>query len=120
MLETQWMKRWFWFLLGHEKVAELLIKNGSDVNVRGRLQNTPIMFAATNGLKKNMNSSRFQWSNEMTELYQLLSGNEKVADLLIRSGSDINVRNELNYTLLHLVAFKGLEIEIFSTKWTNE
>lgn len=67
---------------GHKEAVEWLLKNGAEVNLKGKLQRTPLHFAAE-------------------------SGHNDVASVLIDNGGDILVRDEAGSTPLHLACQGG-------------
>ncbi|XP_055308077.1 ankyrin-3-like [Sitodiplosis mosellana] len=72
---------------GQKNVAEMLIKNGADVNGRNHMNLTPLHVAASKG--------------------NPFSGHKNVAKLLMSKGADVNVGNHLKMTPLHVAAENG-------------
>ena len=62
-------------MYGHERLVDLLLRRGADINQRNSRGGTALMCAAGNG-------------------------NERVADLLIRCGAEINLQNSNGFTAL--------------------
>ena len=67
---------------GCQKIANDLIRHGSDVNARDDSQQTPLHLAA-------------------------LNGHRKVLQVLLQHGSDVNAKQRSGWTPLHLAAFNG-------------
>ncbi len=67
---------------GHNEIAELLIANGADVNVKTFKGGTPLFYAAANGHKE-------------------------IAELLIAAGADVNAKDILGKTPLDWTESQG-------------
>lgn len=90
-------------MLGNEKVAELLIKYGCDVNSEDNIGATPIFFAVSNGnqvvravvstieLSDSFSKKKVQEAlrKHFTQPLHENSG-EKIVELLINNGANIN------------------------------
>lgn len=68
--------------LGNEKVVDMLIQNGANINFVAKDGATPLHAAAENGY-------------------------ENITNTLIQNGANINARNKLGFTPIHLAAAKG-------------
>lgn len=84
-------------LLGFDKVAELIFKNGGSktVNHKSGGDETPLCFVAYNG--------------------GYPEGHDEIAELIIQNGADVNLRCRQERTALHLAAIKG---DSFNTRFT--
>ncbi len=69
---------------GHEKVVEILVNNGSNVNLPNKRGVVPLHVASQNGL-------------------------EKVVEILVNSGSNVNQPDEKGFTPLHSASQFGYE-----------
>jgi ankyrin repeat protein len=67
---------------GDQAEVERLISLGADVNARSKTNDTPLHWAASNGLTK-------------------------IAEILTSRGADVNVKGELGYTPLHAAVISG-------------
>lgn len=74
--------------LGFEKLAELLIRTGINVNAQGEWKETPIHLAA-------------------------YSGYEKIVELLIRNKANVSAEDEFKLTPLHHAISDGTNINRF-------
>lgn len=102
---------------GYENVAELLILNGADVNdlayrTVGRWKTRPLHLASEQGEGKI-------WSNQcgrkvfsFNRSFQFVSGQEKVVELLIQKGAEINALDQYT-TALHRASEKGIKNVVF-------
>lgn len=78
-------KVWRLRFLGREKVAELLIRNGANVNQKDHQGKTPLHLAAEQG------NSVIQINILFISAWFLWLGHAKVIDLLRGNGADINI-----------------------------
>lgn len=95
------------FNLGEEKIAELLLSNGSNPNATNQDKETPLHLAAENG-----NTIKLKYScNQMKSKLICILGHEKVAELLIARGSSLSAENSKGNTPLFLAASSGNQIK---------
>lgn len=91
-------------------IVALLIEHGADVNAKDELELTPLHYAAEGGIQSSQNiitcllllmqSTFWSWSIRN-------SVSKSVLELLIKNGANVNAKNVLKYTPLHLAAKKG-------------
>lgn len=90
---------------GYDKIAELLIQNGANVNAMTVYGRTPMHWAAING---NFNCYSIVTKEVDTFTVNfLLEDNVKIADLLLKSGGNVNVIDYNGQTALSLAISKG-------------
>ncbi|MHC4113652.1 MAG: ankyrin repeat domain-containing protein, partial [Planctomycetota bacterium] len=100
---------------GHLNLVKSLIKTGTDVNVKGRLEYTPLHHAAENG---HANLVKFLISrgadlevrnhNGRTPLaLAACRGHKEMVELLIARGADVNTKDIWHKKLLHHAAENG-------------
>lgn len=100
----------FLFILAHEKIVELLLRNGAIINAQNRYRQTPLHLAVRNGsdmiffLKKVRKIKREKLIPN-THLNNL--GHEKITDLLLEKKAKVNIVDENGHTVLHIAAENG-------------
>lgn len=109
-----WNKSCWYFELGHEKVAELLIKKNANVNAAAKNGWTPLFFAAKKGnLAKKFWKRQFDdWS--MPESFHWIKwtntfclGYEKMIEVLIKNGANVTITTASGETALDNAAEEG-------------
>lgn len=104
--------------LGHDKVVELLLEKGLDVNSKDVDGNTPLQIATIQGIR-NFLICIMRICLIFKILHLIL--NEKISNLdkvnvvnvLLNHGADINAKNNLNKTAIMLAADGGVLTIIF-------
>ncbi|CAH1241011.1 DAPK1 [Branchiostoma lanceolatum] len=94
---------------GHDKVVELLIKNGAELNVTNKAGNTALHRACINEHVKVVklllkNGADLNMTSKYGYTALLIAcerGHGKIAELLIKNGADLNVTNDDGDTGLH-------------------
>jgi len=92
------------FQVGHTKIAEILIKNGANINVQNIAGCTPLMFAAAIGnnmitkmlIENGANIHLVDEDGKTALFYAITFGednNLKTAEILIENGANINVQD---------------------------
>jgi len=95
-------------MYGYTETAELLIRNGTDLNVKDKEGNTALMWAIKNGfteiakllIEKGTNLNLQGFNNNTALIYAVKNNNTEIAKLLIQSGSDVNKLDNHNKTAL--------------------
>ena len=94
-----------------------LIKNGANVNIKGKKGFTPLHFAARSSqfwlakentltLIKNGADVNAQSDEDGTPLHQAVSKkNNEIVKILIANGADVDAKDKLNQTPFHLALF---------------
>lgn len=85
------------------KVLKILIDRGADVNVMNK-NGTTLHWAATRGISNNFT---LKFKQPIKILSFLCSGNDKIVDLLVDNGADINLKNNDGKTALDIALEKG-------------
>ncbi|XP_078594977.1 uncharacterized protein LOC144872558 isoform X2 [Branchiostoma floridae x Branchiostoma japonicum] len=97
---------------GQTEVAELLIKNGANLEARGRLDWTPLHVASVTEvaellIKNGANLEARGW-DQSTPLHKAAAGGRTgTCELLIRSGADVTTKDKVQSTPLHKAAAGG-------------
>ena len=93
-------------------IAEFLITKGADIHERDAAGNTILHKAAqqnwhttVNLLLENEMSINVKGANDMSPL--MCSGNEAIAEFLIKKDADITAKRDNEDTILHIAASKG-------------
>lgn len=92
------------FQKGHNKIAELLIQNGANVNIVGKSNNTALTWAAYKGKDQ---LTIFTHMNNHHLFIGASIGLDEIVRMLIEKGANVNAVNNLNNTALELAAING-------------
>lgn len=114
--------RWFLYV-ENERITQILIDRGADVNARNARANTPLHYAV---IKSNyfakwtleIRSETIQYCN--VQLRSFLSDCRKVARILINNGADVQSRNDEGETPRDIAMKNSNILEIpfdFRLKW---
>lgn len=106
-------------MIGHEKIVDILIQAGADIEARQEDGWTPLHLAAERG---EFVVFRISLSLLMSKYFGFINiDQEKVVDLLIHSGSDFDAFGDSNRTPLYFAAKKGNLNQILKIilKWTR-
>lgn len=97
------------FFLANEKIAELLIKIGAEVNAKSRDGANPLHNAAVNSryLLNQRTENRFLFYYFCQIMSLLIVGNEKVAELLIKHGANVNDEDNAGITPIFYAVSNG-------------
>lgn len=68
----------------------MLVENGADVNIVNKYNNTALILAITKGDQLKDVKSLYKTSFQ-NKFYLLIQGFEKVAELLIQKGTNVNI-----------------------------
>ena len=90
------------FSVDFDKIAEVLIKNGAEIEARDHKGYTPLYLAAFNG-----NLVGFLWAENFEKSF-FSAGKETVAELLIKNGADVNSRDDKDCPVLNYAAQKRI------------
>lgn len=88
--------------IGNEKTVELLVKNGANVNTELGNGWMPLHWSIDKGLNALNKLLRIQWI-----IVELIEGYEKIAEVLINNGANVNKMSLEGKTPLHLACEKG-------------
>lgn len=83
-----------------ENIAELLIKNGADVNFRDKKQRSPLYWAVALGNSRFKKTVKRSKKLLITQSISLLAGNEKIAKILIEHKANVNLAAKKKRTML--------------------
>ncbi|XP_031619380.1 ankyrin repeat domain-containing protein 50-like [Contarinia nasturtii] len=111
---------------GHDRVVDLLIKHGADVNVINNTGWTPINVAAREGHQQIVEllieaAADFNFPNNdgETPLYSAVSaGHEDVVSMLLEKGADVNIEDNDGLSPMHK-AVEGGFVEIVRSLQKN-
>lgn len=99
--------------LGHIKVVNLLVKSGADVNVvHGDKNRTALHLAAQTGNQFDMTKFLMQSNDNISYL-----GREKIANVLVNNGANVNSVDTLLRSPLHVATRNGNLLTKLN-KWT--
>lgn len=99
-------------VIGRASIVELLIRNGANVNATDHTNRTPLYMAAEIGdiLLHFLFKINKIFRNKTFIMIRMLHnslGNEKIVDTLIKSGADVNRKNNDGWSPLQTAAFNG-------------
>ena len=99
--------------MGHEEIVNDLLQAGADVNAQDELGRTALMYTykkniAEDLLKKDIKTINMKDYENMTALMiASLRNNNKMVEVLLVKGADVNVVNKMGRTALDLAAVNG-------------
>lgn len=93
---------------GHEGIVRLLIGNGADVNLVDQYNSTALIVALQEGIHWTVVKSLCKSNLQTTVSFFL--GFDKIAEVLIQNGADVNARNNKGSTALTWAAETGKKI----------
>lgn len=95
--------------LGNDKVAEILIKNHAEINLKNERGNAPLHIATLNSNDLNQKFDHFIWADNflLIFVYSHKLDNANVVSTLISNGAIINIPGEKGNMALHFAAFDG-------------
>lgn len=107
------------FSTGEEKIVQLLIDRGANINARNEYNDTALIHAANLGNIHLFLIVLFQ--DIRLTYYWCLLGYEPTVQVLIERGADVNVTNTLGNSALLLAAVKGqnrFRFQLAIANWT--
>jgi len=102
---------------GHEKVAETLLKAGSDVNLQNNEGCTALMLAVSFRHEKTVETLLEAGANTNLQdnagytalMFAAQDECEEMVEVLLKAGSDVNLKNNVGYTALMVAVQSGHE-----------
>lgn len=89
--------------LGHERIAEMLVESGANITIVSTKYDTALRLATFKG---NLDIPKLiKWKYEMSITFHL--GHEKIVELLIAKGADVDAVDAHQNTVLMMAALKG-------------
>lgn len=92
--------------VGNTKCAEVLIKNGANIDPRDPNEEMPVETAVTRGSDQNL-SILIQKNNTNNWFLFIYLGHDETAEMLIKHGANVVAANSKGRTLLHTVSEIG-------------
>lgn len=88
-------------------MAELLIKNGIHINATDNDKKTALHKVAVNAIQSKQRKTHHENDKSHTCIHLFGTGNEKIAELLIGTGIDINASDNRGSTAFNIAAEQG-------------
>ena len=112
----------------NEKIIDMLIENGFDVNSTDLYNNTPLHYAVNNPYPYNIqillhhgaDPDLYNLKRQTPLHYAAMKGNDFAVILFIKEGAKINFQDYLGNTLLHYVALGSSDKKVLDVLYEKE
>lgn len=105
---------------GDDRITEILIQNGANVNLTNSDEDTPLHIAAFIGMNIFFSTLNHFIQHKIHWILNYSIGREEIVELLVKNGADVNRKNKNEKTALDIAVEKGdWTVNINSKNWIS-